>query len=99
MGTSAVRVLGEAILARFAKRHSASTKPLQRFLGIARAADWPHFPALKRTFAAADYTSSGMVIFDIGGNKYRLVAAVNFEKQILLIDQVLTHEEYSREDF
>ena len=94
-----MRVLGEAMIARFAKRHSASRKPPQRFLEIARTADWPHFPALKRSFAAADYTSKGTIIFDVGGNKYRLVATVNFEKQILLIDRVLTHEEHSREDF
>ncbi|MGA3190727.1 MAG: type II toxin-antitoxin system HigB family toxin [Bryobacteraceae bacterium] len=99
MGTLTVKVLGEAMIARFAQKHTASRKPLQRFLEIARAADWPHFPALKRSFAAADYTSRGMVIFDIGGNKYRLVVTVSFEKQILLIERVLTHEEYDREDF
>jgi mRNA interferase HigB len=99
MGTSTVTVLGEAMIARFARRHAASIKPLQRFLAIARAAEWPHFPALKRSFAAADYTSSGMIIFDIGGNKYRLIATVNFEKQIPLVERVLTHEEYNREDF
>jgi mRNA interferase HigB len=99
MGTLAVTVLGEAILARFAQKHAPARKSLQRFLGIARASDWPHFPALKRSFAAADYISSGMIVFDISGNKYRLVATVNFEKQILLIERVLTHEEYNREEF
>jgi mRNA interferase HigB len=99
MGTLGVRVFGEAMIARFARKHAASKKPLQRFLEISRAADWPHFPALKRTFAAADYTRNGFVIFDIGGNKYRLIATVNFEKQILLIERVLTHEEYNQEDF
>ena len=94
-----MRVLGEAVVARFAKKHSASLKPLQRFLGIARTADWPHFPALKQSFAAADYMSNGMVIFNIGGNKYRLMATISFERQILLIEQILTHGEYSREEF
>lgn len=99
MGTFIVRVLGEAILTGFAQTHTAARKPLQRFLGIARSAEWPHFPALKQSFAAADYISRGTVIFDIGGNKYRVIAAVNFEKQILLIERVLSHEEYTREDF
>jgi mRNA interferase HigB len=94
-----VKVLGEAIVVRFAQKHAVSRKSLQRFLEIARAADWPHFPALKRSFAAADYRSPSLVIFDIGGNKYRLIATVNFQKQILLIERVLTHEEYNREDF
>lgn len=73
--------------------------PLQRFLEIAHGADWPHFPALKQTFAATDLgRKTGKAIFDIGGNKYRVIAVVNFEKQALLIEEVLTHEEYKREN-
>ena len=93
-----MRVLGEAVVARFEQKHPASRRPLQRFLEIARAAGWPHFPALRQTFAAADYSASGKIIFDIGGNKYRLLATVSFEKQIVLIERVLTHQEYSREN-
>ena len=75
-----------------------SRKPLQRFLEIARAAEWPHFPAVKTTFATVDYApSTGTLIFDIGGNKYRVVAVVDFEEQTRFIRSVLTHEEYNRE--
>ena len=95
-----MRVFGEAALARFTKRHAASRKPLQRFLAIARLADWPHFPAVKQTFPATDYApSTGTLIFDIGGNKFRLVARVDFEEQVLYLQRVLTHEEHNREDF
>lgn len=63
-------------------------------------AEWLHFPDVKRTFPAADYVrSTGRVIFDIGGNKYRLIARVDFDEQLLYIEQVLTHEEYDRKDF
>ncbi len=90
---------GEAAITNFAKKHAASRQPLQRFFEIARGADWPHFPAVRRTFAATDYApSSGTLIFNIGGNKYRLVTRVDFEEQLLYIQTVLTHEEYSRED-
>jgi mRNA interferase HigB len=91
-------IFGEAVVARFTQKHAASRKPLGRFLTIARHADWPHFAALKETFASADLGKrTGKVIFDIPGNKYRLVAIVNFEEQALLIDRVLTHEEYDKE--
>jgi mRNA interferase HigB len=99
MGTLAMKVYGEAVLAKFAGKHAAARKPLQRFLEIARGADWPHFPALKQTFPATDLgRKTGKAIFDIGGNKYRVIAVVNFEKQALLIEEVWTHEEYSREN-
>ncbi len=94
-----MKVYGEAVVTRFAKKYAASRKPLQRFLEIARAAEWPHFPAVKQTFPAADLgRKTGKVIFDIGGNKYRVIAIVNFDKQALLIEDVLTHEGYNREN-
>jgi mRNA interferase HigB len=93
-----MKVYGEAVLAKFAARHAGARRPLQRFLEIVRGADWPHFPAVKRTFPATDLgRKTGKAIFDIGGNKYRVIAVVNFEKQALLIEEVLTHEEYDRE--
>ena len=60
---------------------------------------WPHFPAVKETFPATDYApATGTLIFNIGGNKYRLIARVDFEEQLLVIQTVLTHQEYDRED-
>jgi mRNA interferase HigB len=91
-----VTVYGEATVAKFARKHPASRRPLQRFLAIAKEADWPHFAAVKDTFASADYVS-GRVVFDIGGTKYRVIASVDSEEQLLVVDQVLTHEEYDRE--
>ena len=94
-------VFGESIIAAFAKRHPASRKPLQRFVMIARAALWPNFPAVKETFSSADYAlfivggwRHGLLIFNIGGNKYQLTARVDFEEQLLAVQSVLTHQEY-----
>jgi len=99
MGTLVVRVFGEAVVTKFAKKYAPSRKPLQRFLEIARGADWPHFPAIKQTFPATDLgRRTGKVIFDIGGNKYWVIAIVNFEKESVLVEEVLTHEGYNRED-
>ena len=54
---------------------------------------------MKQSFPAADYApATRTLIFDIGGNKYRVIARVNFEKQEMVIDHVLTHEEYNRKD-
>jgi mRNA interferase HigB len=94
-----VRLFGEAVIAGFAKKRPGSRKPLQRFVSIARTALWPHFPSVKETFPATDYApATGTLIFNIGGNKYRLIARVDFEEQLLVIQTVLTHQEYDRED-
>jgi mRNA-degrading endonuclease HigB of HigAB toxin-antitoxin module len=53
---------------------------------------------VKQTFAATDYAAAtGTLIFDIGGNKYCLIARVDFEEQMLFIEAVLPHEKYNRE--
>jgi mRNA interferase HigB len=94
-----MRVFGETVIAGFAKTHPVSRKPLQRFVTIARTAVWPHFPALKETFPTTDYApATGTLIFNLGGNEYRIVARVDFEEQLLLIQIVLPHREYDRED-
>ncbi len=93
-----MRVWGEAKIEKFAKKYPSSRGPLRGFLKIVREAEWPYFPAVKQSFPAADYVqSSGTLIFDIGGNKYRLVARVDFVEQILYVESVLTHEQYDRE--
>jgi mRNA interferase HigB len=94
-----LRIYGAAVAAKFATKHPLSRKPLRRFLEIARESDWLHFPSVKKSFAAVDYAPpTGTLIFDIGGNKYRLIARVDFEEQMLLIQDVLTHQQYLRED-
>jgi len=93
-----VTIFGETILTRFAKNHAESRAPLARFLTLARAASWEHFPALKETLPTADLgKSTGKLIVDISGNKYRLIAAINFDTQELNIERILTHREYNRE--
>jgi mRNA interferase HigB len=98
-GTSSVLVHGKLTLSRFSRKHAGARKSLARFQELARSAHWRNFPDVKATFPATDYTpDTGTLIFDIGGNKYRLVARVDFEEQMLWIDSIMTHEQYDRKD-
>jgi mRNA interferase HigB len=92
-----VTVLGEALVAEFTRKHERSPKPLTRFLTLVRASVWKHMPDLKETFPATDFDSGAQTyIFEIGGNQYRLVAAIDFEEQTLAVESVMTHEQYNR---
>ena len=94
-----VTVFGQRVMQAFARKHPRARKPLARFEALAEAAEWKHFPDLKETFPAADYLpATGTVIFNIGGNKYRLSTRVDFEQQILDVQSIMTHEQYTRED-
>ena len=58
-----------------------------------RRTDLESFAELRRTFPSADKVG-GYVVFNIGGDKYRLVAAVYFNRGKVFIRHVLTHAEY-----
>ena len=54
-------------------------------------------PDVKATLPATDFNSDAQTyIFDIGGNKYRLLAAIDFEEQTFTIESVITPEQYNR---
>lgn len=52
---------------------------------------------LKQTFGSADLIEDEIVVFNIGGNKYRLVASVSFTKQIVTVLRIKTHAKYDKE--
>ena len=57
--------------------------------------DFSNWSQLKNAFNSVDKVED-LVVFDIGGNKFRLVAYIRFEKQIVYIKAVLTHAEYDK---
>lgn len=77
-------------------RHAKSS--LEHWLALTRAAEWFHFPDVRRTFPSADLVtvSSGrtVVIFNIGGNKYRLITAIHYNTRKVFVLRFLTHVEY-----
>ncbi len=59
-------------------------------------AAWSNFSELKATFNTADYVSDGKVVFDVGGNKYRVVGLIGFRTQRVFILFVGTHAQYDK---
>jgi mRNA interferase HigB len=93
-----VRILGSALAAGFARKHPQARTAIARFLEIAAEVSWSSLVDVKRTFSSADYVS-GRIVFDVGGNKYRVIASIDFRKQVFVIERVLTHQQYDRENF
>jgi len=68
---------------------------LDRWYRLAKAARPDGFAALKATFPATDRVGR-FYVFDIGGNKLRLIAEINFERQKLFIRHIMDHSQYDR---
>lgn len=78
-----------------APRNSARAAMMEWYT-TASDAIWSDFAALKRTFNTADYVADGKVVFDVGGNKYRLVGLIGFRTKRIFVLFVGTHAEYDR---
>jgi mRNA interferase HigB len=70
--------------------------PLEAWYQIARHAEWNNFADVRNTFPAADLVGR-FVVFDIGGNKFRLIAVIHYNRRKLYVRHVLTHAEYDKE--
>lgn len=80
--------------------HTDAAAPLRAWFKLARIGRFRNLAELKRTFASVDMVrtkAGGFYVFNIGGNKYRLIAAVHFNTQRLFVRHVLTHAEYDTE--
>ena len=93
-----MRVISNKALREFWEIHPAAKAPLEDWRKkISRAAP-ANFSEMRLVFRAVDYVE-GYTVFDVGGNNYRLIAAVHYDKQRLFIRQVMTHAEYDRNDW
>ncbi|MFH0823470.1 MAG: type II toxin-antitoxin system HigB family toxin [Pseudomonadota bacterium] len=61
-------------------------------------AEWNTTMDIRQRYATADFLPGNRVIFNIGGNDYRLVAAVDFQRQVVLIRWIGTHGQYDKID-
>jgi len=82
-------------LIEFARKHPDARVPLNHWYIIVRKTDYAAFAELGITFPSADQVEK-FTVFNIGGNKYRLIVAIHYNRKKVYIRHVLTHAEYSR---
>ena len=99
-----MRIIARSTLKRFLEsqvRHAgygALKGALDAWFDEARRAQWSNMAAVKQLYRSASVVSADRVVFNIKGNDYRLVTAMDFEKRIVWIKWIGTHSEYDRID-
>lgn len=88
-----MRLISNRALREFAARHPQATTPLQAWRKLIEQSSARNHAGLKRLANSVDRVGD-YYVFDIGGNKYRIVAAVHFDRQMLFVRHVFTHAEY-----
>jgi mRNA interferase HigB len=90
-----MKLISNKVLREFAVAHIDAVQPLQDFRRKVEKGHFENFAQLRAVFPAVDKVGDRYV-FNIGGNKYRLIAAISFSVQALWVKAVLTHAEYDR---
>jgi len=95
-----MRIIKRTMLAAYWRRNPRAESGLVFWHRIARQARWTCFQDVRATFAQADQVTvpSGrkVVVFNIAGNRYRVIAAIHYDRQKVFTLMILTHAEYSR---
>lgn len=93
-----MKLISNKVLREFAARHPQAERPLQDWRRLIERGDYGSFAALRATFGSVDKVGDRYV-FDIGCNKYRLIASVAFMVRTVWVKAVLTHAEYDKEEW
>ncbi len=90
-----MHVISRKKLRTFWEIHAEAKSPLDQWYRIAKHHDWSTFAEIRTVFPSADQVGK-YIVFNVGGNKYRLIAEINYRGQKLFVRHVLTHSDYSR---
>ena len=94
-----MQIIARRTLKQFWLKHPQAEVPLRNWFAIVSKADWKRPNDAKKAFGAAvDFVADNRLIFDIAGNKYRLVVHVAWRYKRMLIKFIGTHKAYERID-
>jgi len=91
-----MHVITRKRLLDFSEKHPNTGDALNAWYKIVKKSEIPNFSQLRKAFPSADKVDN-LTVFNIGGNKIRLICAVHYNTQCLYIRHVLTHKEYDKE--
>ncbi len=90
-----MHVISRKALREFWEKYPDAEQALRQWEAVVKRAEWEDWADLRATYASADRVEEH-VVFNVGGNKYRLIAIVSYRKSKVYIQRVLTHKEYDR---
>ena len=93
-----MRIVSRKILKEFWETHPDAEQPLRAWYADVKQAHWRSPSEIKDVYRHASFVANNRVVFNIKGNSYRLVAAIQYEFGIVYIRFAGTHQEYNRVD-
>jgi mRNA interferase HigB len=91
-----LRIISRKALREFSEKHADARVPLDAWYRMVRGRDYESPHELRNDFPAASFLGAHRTVFNIRGNKYRLVVDMRYDLGRVYIRDVLTHAEYDR---
>ncbi len=91
-----MRIISHKKLKDFYDKNKPAENPLKIWYKLVKNNDFSSFADLRKVFPSADLVGN-FTVFNIGGNKFRLIAAIHYNTKIVYVRYVLTHKEYDKE--
>lgn len=91
-----MHVISPKKLREFWSLHADAERPLRAWLTVVEARRYASPHEVRQDFGSADFLGAWRTVFNIGGNKYRLVVDVRYDLGRIYVRHVLTHGEYDR---
>jgi mRNA interferase HigB len=93
-----VRIIAISTLRTFWEEHREAQDPILAWYRHAVKADWSSPADVKADFRTASILKDGRVVFNLGGNKYRLVVWINYPYRVVYVRFIGTHAQYDKID-
>jgi mRNA interferase HigB len=98
-----MRIIKPATVKGWALKHADAAGALEKWMTLVEDAEWKNLVEMRTAISSADEVTvnSGrrVVVFNIGGNKYRLIAAVHYNRQIVYAMLFMTHAQYDKDQW
>jgi mRNA interferase HigB len=91
-----MKIIGRKILQDFKEKHADVRSQVDAWEAEVNMANWNNFSDIKKRYANASFLPDRHVVFNLKGNRYRLLVQISYNNQIVFIKKVGTHDEYSK---
>lgn len=91
-----MNILGRIILSTFKAAHADASSQIDAWEAEVEAASWGKPADIKARYSSASFLPENHVVFNIKGNKYRLLVQITYKSRIVLVKRAGTHQEYMK---
>ncbi|MGB3640609.1 MAG: type II toxin-antitoxin system HigB family toxin [Rivularia sp. (in: cyanobacteria)] len=93
-----MHIISYRLLREFKLKHADCSNAIDNWYKVANKANWSNLIEVQSVFSKAEAVSN-FTVFNLKGNKYRLIVSIDYEKQVIYIKYILTHAEYDKDEW